>query len=353
MLTTSSPTPPLAQPDRATRRVEARPVTTRAALEQLVPAWEQLWTLSQASPFQSPAWLVPWWTHVGQGTLASVAFHAADTGTLVGMAPLYIHTRSATGARHLFPLGIATTDRLDILALPGWTRAVAQALVAHCVASRDAWDVVEAPQLPDDAHLLAAEWPRHWQCELAASDPNPVLPLPAAIPRAMAGNLAYCRRRAARAGEVAYELADAASLPDWLAVLERLHARRWALRDQPGVLRDEGVRAWHHEAAPRLLHAGLLRLLGLRIAGRPVAALYVLADAPGVPRRHWSYYIGGFDPEAAALSPGTLLVGHAIEQAQAEGAQVFDFLRGAEPYKQRWGAVPQAMVNLRVCKGVT
>lgn len=348
MLTGSWPIPAAARADRVPRRVEAVPVTTLAAVEQLVPAWERLWAQSHASPFQSPAWLLPWWMHVGRGTLASVAFHCADTGLLVGLAPLYVYTQSGTGARHLFPLGIATTDRLDILALPGWTHAVAQALVAHCDTTATAWDVFEVPQLPDDARLLAAEWPARWHRELAPSDPNPVLPLPAAIPRSMAANLAYCRRRAARAGDVAYELADAGSLQDWLAILQRLHARRWALRDQPGVLRDESVLAWHRDAAPQLLRAGLLRLLGLRIAGRAVAALYVLADAAGVPQRRWSYYIGGFDPEAAALSPGTLLVGHAIEQAQAEGAQLFDFLRGAEPYKQRWGAVPRAMVNLRV-----
>lgn len=350
MPTSSWPIPAAARPECA-RRVEARAVTTLAALEQLVPAWERLWAQSQASPFQSPAWLLPWWTHVGRGTLASVAFHCAGTGTLVGLAPLYVHTQPATGTRHLFPLGIATTDRLDVLALPGWAQAVAQALVAHCVASRGAWDVLEAPQLPDDAHLLAAGWPTHWSCAVMPSDPNPVLPLPAAIPRAMAANLAYCRRRAARSGALAYELADAGSLPHWLAILERLHGQRWALRDQPGVLRDAGVLAWHRAAAPRLLRAGLLRLLGLRIAGRPVAALYLLADAPGVPQRRWSYYIGGFDPEAAALGPGTLLIGHAIEQAQAEGAQLFDFLRGAEPYKQRWGAVPQPMWRLRVQPG--
>ncbi len=50
------------------------------------------------------------------------------------------------------------------------------------------------------------------------------------------------------------------------------------------------------------------------------------------------YYLGGFDPDYAALSPGALLVGHAIEAAVREGAVAFDFLRGREAYKRRWGA---------------
>jgi CelD/BcsL family acetyltransferase involved in cellulose biosynthesis len=61
-------------------------------------------------------------------------------------------------------------------------------------------------------------------------------------------------------------------------------------------------------------------------------------------------YIGGFDPRWSALSPGTLLLGHAIEQATAEGAAAFDFLRGAEAYKYRWGAIDEPMFAVRVTR---
>ena len=343
----SSPVLSPGPPEAVAAGVEAVAVSTPPALERIAPEWERLWSAAHGSVFQSPAWLLPWWKHIGQGTLACVALRSGDDGALVGFAPLYVHTAPTTGRRHLFPLGIATTDRLDILVLPAWRAAVARALVGHLVASEDSWDLFEAPQLADGAALLTLRWPQGWRCEFVESEATFVLPLPAAVPRAMAQNLAYCRRRAAREGEARCELADAQSLPDWLDTLARLHARRWSLRDQPGVLSAAGVLDWHREAAPRLLAAGLLRPLRLRIAGRTVAALYVLADARAVPHRRWSYYIGGFDPGAASLSPGTLLVGHAIEQARAEGAAVFDFLRGAEPYKLRWGAAPQPMATLR------
>jgi len=48
--------------------------------------------------------------------------------------------------------------------------------------------------------------------------------------------------------------------------------------------------------------------------------------------------LSGFDPKFASISPGTLLIGHAIEQAMADGSQAFDFLRGVERYKYLWGA---------------
>ncbi|MGZ5270897.1 MAG: GNAT family N-acetyltransferase, partial [Ramlibacter sp.] len=315
MLTTGSHLSGTARPEATSVPVEAEPVASSQALAQLVPEWWDLWSRSAASPFQSPAWLLPWWTRVGQGELASVALRRVDTGALVGLAPLYIHPDPGTGRRHLFPLGIATTDRLDLVVDPAWAAAARRALAAHI--DRDpAWDVFEAPQLASGAALLDLPDVRGWRRTLVASDPNPILPLPAAVPAAMAQNLAYCRRRAAKAGEVVYEQADARTLPQWIDALDRLHAQRWARRDLPGVLREAGVLDWHREAAPQLLAAGLLRPLGLRIAGDVVAVLYVLADAPTAAQRRWSYYIGGFDPAASALSPGTLLVGHAIEQAQ-------------------------------------
>ena len=348
MLTASSPVRPLARPERGARQVEAVAVTTLPELQHLAPEWERLWSAARASPFQSPAWLVPWWKNIGEGSLASVALRSTNDGALVGFAPLYIYTDTDRHERHLFPLGIATTDRLDILTLPGWREPVGEALVRHLARHADAWDIFEAPQLADGSALLTLRWPQGWRRELAEGEANPVLPLPASIPRSMAHNLAYCRRRAARDADVTYGLADAQSLPSWLDTLDRLHAQRWALRDLPGVLRGGGVLDWHREAAPHLLAAGLLRALSLRIAGRVVAVLHVLADAPAVPDRRWYYYLGGFDPDAASLSPGTLLVGHAIEQAQAEGAAGFDFLRGSEPYKQRWGAANQPMTTLRI-----
>lgn len=333
------------RPEAAPVRCEA--VTDDAALERLAPEWERLWQRARASPFLSPAWLLPWWRHVGRGTLASVAMRSAEDGELVGLATLYVHRPPDTGRRHLFPLGIATTDRLDLLVEPGWHSRAAAALSEHLVERADEWDLLEVPQLPAGADWLAVAWPVQWRYTVHAAEPNPVLGLPAALAVSTSRDLDYCRRRAARSA-VAYERADARSMHALLDSLERLHARRWERRGQAGVLRHEGVMAWHREAAPRLLAAGLLRLLALRLDGAIVAVLYGLADPPGATGRRWSYYLGGFDPDAAALSPGKLLVGRAIEEATSEGAALFDFLRGGEDYKARWGAVAEPMFQLRV-----
>src|SRR5919202_546321 len=121
------------------------------------------------------------------------------------------------------------------------------------------------------------------------------------------------------------------------AILARLAAEgaRWESCGVPGgVLRDPRVERFQRDAAPELLRAGMLRLYALRIDGHIVGAYYGLAHGA----RAYAY-LGGFDPDYAFESPGTILIGHAIEEAVREGAREFHFLRGPESYKYEWGAV--------------
>ena len=336
--------------------LHAQEVSAPAALQALQPEWQQLWRRApNATPFQSPQWLLPWWRHLGRGKLATVAVRSGTHGQLVALAPLYVYTDARCGLRHLFPLGIATSDYLDWLVLPGWEQDALRCLAAHLARHAGDWDLLEWPQLRLAASLLALAAPPGWRSQLDPAEPSPVLmlgPSPSRdappIAPAMAANLQYCRRRAARTGALAYETADQQTVAALLEGLARLHRRRWALRGWPGVLDDECVLAWHREAASQLLRAGLLRLYGLRLDGELIAVLYCLTDAEPAHQRRCYYYLGGFEPSRQALSPGTLLVGHAIEQAMEEGAQAFDFLRGGEPYKYRWGAVDQPMCTLRL-----
>jgi CelD/BcsL family acetyltransferase involved in cellulose biosynthesis len=327
-------------------------VDSTEALERLRGDWTQLWArCPSASAFLAPQWLLPWWRRLGQGTLATVAVRSTADDVLVALAPLYVYRQPATGARHLFPVGIGTTDHLDVLLRPGWEDAALAAIVSH-LAERADWDVLEFPQLRRDAALLRAPFPPGWRRDIVEGEPSPLLPLRGAsalpVPPAMAQNLRTARHRAARAGTLTHELADARTLAEVLDALAGLHASRWSQRGDAGVLADPAVLAFHREAAPALLDAGLLRLHALRLDGEVIAALHCLADPPSSCERRHSYYIGGFDPRHAALSPGTLLIGHAIEHALRDGAAGFDFLRGAEPYKYRWGAVDQPMFTLRV-----
>jgi CelD/BcsL family acetyltransferase involved in cellulose biosynthesis len=91
----------------------------------------------------------------------------------------------------------------------------------------------------------------------------------------------------------------------------------------------------------------LLRIPGavldllVAVDGRPVAAAFGFED-------DGAYYLynSSFDPEAAAGSPGIVLTDRLIRAAVASGKQRFDFLKGTEEYKRRFGAQARPLVAI-------
>jgi len=94
-----------------------------------------------------------------------------------------------------------------------------------------------------------------------------------------------------------------------------------------------------------LLSYGALRMYALRVRDQFIAAFYGFRQGDRT-----YYYLSGFDPDFRQYSPGALLVAHAITEAIRERAKEFDFLRGREDYKYRWGAVDQIIYRKRLRK---
>ena len=80
----------------------------------------------------------------------------------------------------------------------------------------------------------------------------------------------------------------------------------------------------------------MLRLYALFIGHAVVPCFMALTE--GRPRGRVYYYLGASNPQFEARSPGTLLTAHALQEALAERASAFDFLRGREPYRYLWAA---------------
>src|ERR1700756_3581508 len=84
-------------------------------LEQFAGRWEALWRRdSNATPFQSPQWLLPWWKHFGSDTPHVIA-SAGDDGELDALAPLYILPDDDSGESLGLFLGTGNSDYLDVL----------------------------------------------------------------------------------------------------------------------------------------------------------------------------------------------------------------------------------------------
>jgi CelD/BcsL family acetyltransferase involved in cellulose biosynthesis len=315
-------------------RVET--VTTTAELEALEGEWTELWRRAPAAtPFQAPAWLIPWWRHFGNSGLRVLTVRVGER--LIGLLPLYL-LREPDGTK-LLPLGIAISDYLDGVFEAGSEQVAAAAFLRHLAEEPCDWDFCELRPLPAASPLLAAPDPSGRPAEVIPLEPCPSITIPdgardlsEVLSARIRTKLRNYGRRAERHGRVRFETASTASTGQLLEALIALHAKRWADDERGGVLAHRRVQAFHRDAAPALQASGLLRLHALRIDDRPVAVIYALAA-----RRRLYCYLTGFDPEFAGISPGTLLLGYAVEQAMREGALICDFLRGRERYKYLWG----------------
>jgi CelD/BcsL family acetyltransferase involved in cellulose biosynthesis len=323
--------------------VSLEEATTTGDLERLRPEWSALWArCPAATPFQSPEWLIPWWRHLGEGALWTLALRSE--GRLAGLVPLYVYTEPGSSERQLFLVGIGTTDYVDGLFDRGFERPGMEGVFAHLEAERHRWDVADFQPVRSGSPLLEAPAPAGWSDDVMGLDVCPVLTLPptveglaGCVPSRLLHNLRYYWRRAEKLGRVSVERATAETLDELREALLRLHAARWSTRGLPGVLADGAVERMHQEALPSLLSLGVLRLYALRLDDRIIACYYGFVENGSADRRAY-YYLSGFDPEYAPLSPGTLIIGHAVREAIREGAKEFDFLRGQESYKYLWGA---------------
>lgn len=308
-------------------------ITSSADLAALEPDWSDLWRRDpNATPFQSPAWVLPWWQHFGAEEPFAIALRN-EGGSLDSLAPLYVLRDEDESLGML--IGTGMTDYLDVLAAPGADlQPVVEAMTSHdCML----WDF---QQLRPSSPLLALTPPEPFADNVEDQEPCPVLAIGGAgdelqnlLSTHFRKKLRYYRRSLERRGSVTYESATSENLDELLSALYDLHAKRWQQRNLPGVLGDDVVQSFHRAVAPRMLAAGALRMYAIRIDGRIVAVFYGFAHHGTV-----YYYLSGYEPELEKLSIGNVIVAHAMEQAARDGATSFDFLRGAEEYKYAWGA---------------
>lgn len=208
-------------------------------------------------------------------------------------------------------------------------------------------DGAHLTQIPADSPLVALARESGWT--VTPAETCPVLHLPGSMEeytRSLGKNMREQIKRYPKRLEkqfrVEYELAETPQQVDVaLEDLFRLHGKRWRQRGQTGVLALPSRRKFHKLVCEGFLKRGWLRLWTLRLDGQAACVLLNYTH-----NGTYSFFIGGFEPELMRWSVGTCLFAKVFERAMEEGAHTFDFLRGEEEYKYRYGAVNQHYVNL-------
>lgn len=365
---------PLAVPCAADSDGPVRVVRFSNAAE--IHPWVAQWNLlARGVPFRRWEWLESWWSHYGSAVgearasrelfvLAVFDAHSAP----VGLAPWFVERTASQGRVVRFlGSGEVCSEYLSLLCTEGKEEIVARSLAKWLAENSDAdrhdlqagpqsnrWDAIKlsaiaSNDLPIERLLvyLAAEGSsvyrrpgmNCWRLELPATWDDYL----AMLSKSHRKQLRRLDRDFFRSGRARMHwVHEPNQLENGLDVLVRLHQSRWKYRGRPGCFASERFLKFHREVALRMLAFDQLLMSWLEIDGRAVAAEYHLSGD-----RIVYAYQSGVAPKALDFQPGHLSHLATIRRAIERGDRAFDFLRGDEPYKSHWRAVPRS--TYQVC----
>jgi CelD/BcsL family acetyltransferase involved in cellulose biosynthesis len=324
------------------------------AFSALASEWNTLLHRAASdAPFLTVEWQRTWWECFGNDDSLLVYAFRDPTGTLCGIAPLFLAHES--GQSQLHTVGCADIcDYLDLIVAPGYEQAVFTTLL-DAVSAPDipAWDVMDLCNVPEASStpqvLEALAQARGWRVTKSVQEVCPLIHLPAT----WEGYLALLdkkerhelRRKLRRAeSEESVRLYITEGLDTLDADLDAFITLLVASRPDKASFMSDQMRAFFHAAGHVAQSAGWLQLAFLQVGGANAAA-YMNFDYAG----RIMVYNSGLDPQNFQwLSPGIVLMGKLIQQAIEQKRAVFDFLRGSEDYKYRLGGKDTHVYRLLV-----
>jgi CelD/BcsL family acetyltransferase involved in cellulose biosynthesis len=321
----------------------------------LKPEWNDLLHRSSCNTlFLTWEWQSTWWRHLGRGDLLLLGFRTGD-GRLVGIAPLF-HTQTDDGQARLSTVGCRdVSDYVDLIVERGQEQAVYQALLDYWQTAAPAWDLVDLCNLPQHSpalsHLPALAEAQGYQTLVQVEDVCPIIDLPATWDEYLTMLSKKQRHEVRRKLRKADSEADTRFVivgPDHdlqaeMEVFVDLHQKSAPNKD---AFMDPQMQGFFFEVAHALAAQGWLQLAFVEINGIKAAALlnFDYEDAILV-------YNSGYDPiQFRQLSPGINVTARCIEHAIQLGRAKFDFLRGDEVYKYRFGAQDSEVRRLLIAQ---
>ena len=321
-------------------------------------AWNALVEQSVSdTPFSRFEYLSQWWKTLGGGEWKDaelVLVSATENDELVGIAPLFI--AEYDGQRALMLVGsIEISDYLDLIVSEQDLPRFVSGLFDFLNSSFDGrWSALDWYNLPDSSPTLAtlkAESERRgWTHQEEVYRPTPRIPLNgsfedylARIDKKQRHEIRRKMRRAAESEKnVRFLIVNGSSDIDseinaffdlMVQSPDKEQFLHPAMRDQMTVTLQNA-----HEH-------GYLWLAFLEIDGVRTAASLNF----DYKNKLWGYN-SGVSNEHRELSPGWVLLAHTIQWCCENGRYEFDFMRGDEEYKYRFGGVNKYVMRVKVIK---
>ncbi len=324
--------------------------------EELEPAWNTL--LEQTAthvPFMRYEYQRLWWQTRGGGEwpearLMLVTAH--QDGELFAAAPLFF-TPDWEGRTALMLVGsIEISDYLDLLVRPEDMPAFLDALLPFLAENPDIphWDTLDLYNILQDSPTLEAldqaAQKMGWTYNQKQLQHSPYIPLPGNWEEYLAEIDKKQRheiRRKLRRAEQAAVTVDWYLVDDSHNLDEELDGFFTLMRQDPDKadFLTDAMEQHMRLTAEFAAKDGSLNLAFMTVAGEKAAG-YLSFDFLN---RLWVYNSGIDWNDYADYSPGWVLLAYLLQWANESGREAFDFMRGNEQYKYRFGAVDRYVLR--------
>ncbi len=327
---------------------------------QLEDEWNALLDRSVTHvPFLRYEYLEAWWQTRGGGewppTSELAIITARRDGQLVGIAPLFQADNRQQQPALLLLGSIEVTDYLDLIVRPdnlgeftaGLLPFLAQADLRPW-RSLDLYNLFEtSPTLPA---LEAAARASGWSFNCTVLQQAPYIRLPGDWEAYLGGIDKKQRHEIRRKLRRAAEMGDAIRMR-YAADADRIDAdiesfmELMAFDPEKAAFLTPLMREHMRRVVKCAFEKSCLQLAFLEINGQNAAA-YLSFDYLD---RMWVYN-SGIDPHFSEYSPGWVLLGYLLQWANEQKRSEFDFMRGDEDYKYRFGAVNRRVVRVLITR---
>ena len=307
------------------------------------------WDQFEVDPMNSFAWNLSWWkafqTH---GDLHLMKFERA--GKIVGIAPLYLDRWYGLKRLRFLATGEACTDYADIICEPDHYDLCSWSLGEYIREQR--FDVVELESTRDDrlAVTLKDNLSQTYRFDHRIVEPTWRIELPESWETFVGGVKKSLRRKINKASRnlasddfsIESTLTDL-PLEEAFETFKSLHTRRMNSTGKPGIFADPQFEQFIESAVVEFSTEDRCEIVVVSHLKKPIAVQLYFKSAEG-----FQLYNSGYAPDAMKLEPGHLMFTAMIQRAISRGDTCFDFLRGNEPYKEFWGALPHSQMKLRM-----
>ena len=308
-------------------------------------------------PFLRHGYLSSWWQYKGGGEWPDAQLQIISVrkdGQLIGIAPFFSATHD--GRKKLLLLGsIEISDYLDFIHDPKYSAEFFELL----------FDYLATAPFNDIRDLLFYNVPEHaltrayvekecqkqnWAVKAEQAYHTPIIQLAEDWDTYLAGidkkQRHEIRRKMRRADEDPQEIRwYIVEEPDKLDAEIDAFFDLMILDDEKKNFLTDAMREQMRSIIRWAFNENILQLSFMTIAGNKAAA-YLCFDFQ---ERIWVYN-SGFDPQYREFSPGWVMLGYLIQHAIETGKKSFDFMRGDEDYKYRFGAADSHVLKIEISK---